>query len=172
MGREHCDWADCAHQLDGRGKGCEEPFPAGSSGSEPDGAGNGSQPFSARDKSHVIGGWLPSLIIVLAAVVSVDSGASAGSSILGYVLTVTIPYLLLAIFLFLPYSKMKRGLWTASFAMLCLSEAYACYYLITHLPPEEWLMISGLVLLFVSQPVVIWFSHQSIPNQWEEPRRP
>jgi len=34
---------------------------------EPDGAANGSQPFSTRDKSSVIGCWLPSLTFALCA---------------------------------------------------------------------------------------------------------
>ena len=83
---------------------------------------------------------------------------------LHYSLTVTVPYALLAIFLVLPYAKMNRGLWRLAFALLCLSGAYVTLYLVTHLPSAEWLLSSGFLLLFLSQPVVIWLSRRGMPN--------
>jgi CDP-diglyceride synthetase len=106
--------------------------------------------------------------ILIAMVVSTQYGATSGASMLRYSLTVTVPNALLVIFLCLPYSKMKGGLWRAAFALLCLSGTSVCLYLVTHLSSEDWLMISGFLLFFLSQPVAIWLSQRKIPNQREE----
>ena len=101
---------------------------------------------------------------LIATVLSAQAGSLSSASMLHYSLTVTVPYALLAIFLVLPYAKMNRGLWRLAFALLCLSGAYVTLYLVTHLPSAEWLLISGFLLLFLSQPVVIWHSRRGMPN--------
>ncbi|MGH7989575.1 MAG: hypothetical protein ACREDS_05180, partial [Limisphaerales bacterium] len=85
--------------------------------------------------------------------------------LLHYCLTVTVPYLLLAILLILPYSKLKDGLWKVAFTLLCLSGGYVCLYLVTHLPSEYWPMIYIPWLFILSQPIAIWISRKKISNQ-------
>jgi hypothetical protein len=47
---------------------------------EPDGAANGSQPFSSGDKSNVIGGWLPSLTFAFGGI-AMNSGNKPVSTV-------------------------------------------------------------------------------------------
>jgi hypothetical protein len=103
--------------------------------------------------------------VSIALVTSAQYGASSKALLLHYCLTVTVPYMLLAILLILPYSKMKGGLWKVAFTLLCLSGGYVCLYLVTHLPSEEWLMIYGPWLLILSQPIAIWISRRKMSNQ-------
>ncbi len=56
-------------------------------------------------------------------------------------------------------------MWMGAFTLLCLSGAYVCVYMVTHLGPEDWLMILPVVLLFLSQAAVIWLSRHRVPNQ-------
>jgi Na+/melibiose symporter-like transporter len=101
--------------------------------------------------------------IFIAFITSAQYGAKA--SLLHYCLTVTIPYLLLAILIILPFSKLKDGSWKVAFTLLCLSGGYVCLYLVTHLPSEEWLMIYVPWLLILSQPIAIWISRRKMSNQ-------
>ena len=107
------------------------------------------------------GAWIVWSHIIIA-VFNKEAGAPMN---VGYFLTVMVPYGLWAIFLVLPYSTMKGGLWTASFALLCISGAYVCLYMATHLAREHWLMILPFFLLFISQPVAIWLFRQRMPNK-------
>ena len=101
--------------------------------------------------------------VFIALVTNTQYGAKA--SLLHYCLTVTVPYLLMAILLILPYSKLKGGLWKIAFALLCLSEGYVCLFLVTHLPSEEWLMIYVPWLIILSQPIAIWISRRKMSSQ-------
>jgi hypothetical protein len=109
-------------------------------------------------------GLLFSVWIILtdlnAFIISAQNGALSSALMLRYSLTVTVPYLLLAILLILPYSKLKDRLWKVAFALLCLSGGYVCLYLVTHLPPEYWPMIYIPWLFILSQPIAIWISRK------------
>jgi hypothetical protein len=96
--------------------------------------------------------------VFIALVTSTQYGAKA--SLLHYCLTVTVPYLLMAILLILPYSKLKGGLWKIAFALLCLSGGYVCLFLVTHLTSEDWQMIYIPWLIILSQPIAIWISRK------------
>ena len=111
-------------------------------------------------------GLLGAAGIVLNLVISTVVSAQGGSGLTaGYIFTVTIPYGLWAVCLALPYSKIRGGMWMGAFTLLCLSGAYVCLYMATHLRPQDWLMILPFVLLFLSQPAVIWLSRHEVPNQ-------
>jgi hypothetical protein len=103
--------------------------------------------------------------IFIALVTSTRTQYGAKASLLHYCLTVTVPYLLMAILLILPYSKLKGGLWKIAFALLCLSGGYVCLFLVTHLTSENWQMIYIPWLIILSQPIAIWISRKKISSQ-------
>jgi len=105
------------------------------------------------------------LNLVIATVVSAQGGSRLTA---GYILTVTIPYCLWAVCLALPYSKIHGGMWMGAFTLLCLSGAYVCLYIAIHLGPEDWLMILPFLLLFLSQPAVVWLSRRRTTNTQAE----
>jgi hypothetical protein len=103
--------------------------------------------------------------VSVALVTSAQYGASSSAMMLRYCLTVTVPYILLAILLILPYSKLKHGLWKVSFTLLCISGGYVCVFLVTHLPSEEWAMIYIPWLFILSQPIAIWISRKEFSTK-------
>ena len=105
--------------------------------------------------------WILGMLIVVQ-IMNTHAGASGD---LKYVLTVTIPYGLVAIFLVLPYSRMERRLWRGCLALLSLTGAYVLVYLLSHLPAEEWFVTTAFTVLLLSQIIAISLSRRAVPNK-------